>query len=353
MALRQALGISTIVLVAGMSGIAAEQVRWNTPSSKEVSVTMDPPEVRTSGQFNPEELGLVSRTSRLKGMRIKDEDHRAVGTVQDVIVDLASGRALGLVVQRGEDYVLVPGSVFFPVSEDRAILKDEGRRKLENSPNLAWDSSKVLKADAIESAFRHFAATPIPSRNPVAASTLVSDRVSTQNGRRVGEVLDLVADIPKGELVYVVVSPRRGDSVLYAVPPQKLKVQDGAIQLAVDEQHFLSGPKFPREFWTEMAMPRFASAVYKHYGLLAERNTGAGLRPTGREDHQLRDAFLRHLVNDAAMPASRAKDLIVSTDNGRLVLRGDVESNDAKRKIVSAAEAAAGKGNVVDELHVK
>lgn len=352
MAIRFVPSMSALVLAVA-SATAAEQVHWTTPSEKEVSVRMTPPEVRTDGRFNPEELGLVSRISQLKGMRVKDEDHRNIGSVKDVIVDLASGRALGCIVQRGDDTVLVPGSAFFPVSEDRIVLTDDGRKKIENAPRITWQTGAKLNSNDLESAMKHFSSPLLRAENPASASALVGTRVAAKGGQQMGEILDLVADIPKGELVYVVVSPQRASSVLYAVPPQKLQFREDAMHLTVDQQHFLAGPKFQRDFWTEMALPRFASAVYKHYGLLDTTNTGAGLSPTGRDDHQLREAFLRHLVNDAAMPASRAEELIVRTDNGRIVLRGNVQSEAAHRQILSAAESAAGKGNVVDELEVR
>lgn len=340
------LGAFTCLLT---TGIAAEQLQWRAPSDKEATVRLNKPEVKTGETFNPEKLGLISRLSKLSGMSVKDEAQRNIGNMEDVLVDLRSGRVLGVLLTHNNRTVLIPGSAFFPVSEGRVVLTDAARKQLDNAP--AFDRSSI-RGNEYGSALRHFGVQSASS-NPVLASQIIGQSIGMDNKTAIGKVQDLVADVPRGELVFVVVNADNEKSKLFAVPPQKFTQKDGGLSMTGDQAHFLAGPTVPANFWTEMALPKFAASVYQHYGLLGKPNTGAGLMPTGRSDEDLRINFLRRLNDMAAMPAARAKDLHVTTDAGKLVLRGTVSSQSAKREILSAAQSAAGPLNVVDELTVK
>jgi len=70
------------------------------------------------------------------------------------------------------------------------------------------------------------------------------------------------------------------------------------------------------------------------------------------QDRELTRNIRRGLVNNDSL-SSTAKNIKVITENGKVILRGPVASEEERRTIATLAEQIAGKGNVTNQLEPK
>jgi len=125
------------------------------------------------------------------------------------------------------------------------------------------------------------------TRRVLSAGTLAGDRVRNAAGEDLGEIEDLMIDIPTGRLAYAVLSfggfLGMGNK-LFAVPWDKLTVDESEHQfiLNVDKQTLENAPGFDKDNWPDMADPDFGSQIYSHYGSKPYwQDTGPDVRGAG------------------------------------------------------------------------
>jgi hypothetical protein len=171
------------------------------------------------------------------------------------------------------------------------------------------------------------------------------------SGENLGTLRDLVADVSRAQLVYVLISPSKPQpGQIAVVPPQALRT--GSAGLALESQKWTGVPMVNERFWTELATPAFAKNVYQHFGIAADRT--AGQTATGRSNEELRHAFLEEIVRSkgTSWAALRARNLNIQVNSGRLVLTGTVPNEKDRSELISAGERVAGPGNVEARLNI-
>lgn len=108
-------------------------------------------------------------------------------------------------------------------------------------------------------------------RRVLAASTLTGDRVRNSAGEDLGQVEQIMIDIPSGRVAYVVLSFGGflgiGDK-LFAVPWNALRIDEGEHEfvLDVDRNTLENAPGFDKNAWPDMADTSFGTTVHQHYG---------------------------------------------------------------------------------------
>jgi sporulation protein YlmC with PRC-barrel domain len=111
-----------------------------------------------------------------------------------------------------------------------------------------------------------------PGPEVMGASTLSGDSVVDRNGDSVGEIKEIMVDVPTGRVAYAVLSfggfLGMGDK-LFAVPWSALVLDTDHKQfvLDVDKERLKDAPGFDKDHWPSMAQPTWASTVYKFYGV--------------------------------------------------------------------------------------
>lgn len=346
------LGVVTVVgSTASVPAATAGTARgWVEPSPSVAKVELNKP--APGEPFNPANIGLISRSSKLLGKEVQDDFGRRLGTMEDVVVNLKSGRIVGCIVSADGDNKLVPPGVFFPVSEDRIVFNKE-RSLLRQAPSYVGPFSSVAR----DKAYSHFGvedSAVLKDADIALASTLQGKSISGGSGKELGRVQDLALDVPKGAVVYVLAQSPEDRSQLQVVPPGALQMSglDSNLALSGDDQRFLTGPKVPERFWTQVTVPEFAGSVYRHYGIQTA-NPEQALTPTGRSDEEIHSAVLSEVVNSSSLAAVNAKDLNISVKNGRVRLSGTVGSKGAREDIINFASRVVGAANVEDQLTVK
>lgn len=116
----------------------------------------------------------------------------------------------------------------------------------------------------------------------VAASALAGDTVVDAAGEPVGRVREVMLDVPRGRIAYVVLAfeeaadeagaqAAAGGSVrkLFAVPWEALRLDAQRQRLMIDtrRERLRNAPGFDPAHWPSMAQPTWNSALYEFYGV--------------------------------------------------------------------------------------
>ena len=112
----------------------------------------------------------------------------------------------------------------------------------------------------------------------MAASALARDAVVDASGEPVGRVREVMLDVPRGRIAYVVLAfedpAGQSDSEatarkLFAVPWEALRLDLQRQRLVIDTQRerLRDAPGFDPAHWPSMAQPTWTSALYEFYGV--------------------------------------------------------------------------------------
>ena len=327
----------------------------------------------TAGQLDTVRLGLVSRTTALIGTKVRDRGDSSHGRMEDVLVDLSTGQAVAALFSSGSDnqLTLVPARSFWTATGSKVLVSAD-KQTLKGAPCISkTDSSRALEPGGLSQSFKYFN-QELP-KMPAAgagsfssAARLVQQQLLSQSNQPLGQVADIVVDLPVGRLVYLLIQPAAGgeaQGVLYAVPPQSVRpdAMGQALVLKCDQTHFLAGPHFRKEFGTELSRPEFAAAVQQHYNLQAaatdakdstrqqvsaRREAADVTAPTVpvRSDQEITRAVVSEIVRDNH--AFSTHDLKITTSNGRVTLASHVKNEKQKQMLVAAAARVVGMANV-------
>ncbi|SPE62269.1 exported hypothetical protein [Verrucomicrobia bacterium] len=317
----------------------------------------------------------LQRATALLGKKVEDRNFRTVGKLDDLILDLASGQAIAGLVGSGSksQATLVPARAFWVADKGEIVLR-ASRSEFRGAPPLAQAvSGSVPEARSVDQTFRYFHQNP-PAPEPVAlvsARALIGATLLSDSNDRLGQVLEIMLDVPLGQVVYFVVQPLAGDATapdLYVVPPPAVKRDaTGALVLASGQAHFLAGPHFQKAFWTDLSFAELAVAVHEHYGLSPtgrpsdpERQPARALiqgteaTPTAapaRSDEEITKAILVTLVRDDKSWPERG--ITMKTISGRVTLGGRVKNEKERLRILAVVGGIVGPANVDDHLEVQ
>jgi len=209
------------------------------------------------------------------------------------------------------------------------------------------------------------------------ASKLMGDSVKNLQNDKIGKVNNFIIELSSSRIIAVIVNSGgfmgMGDE-LSAVPPQAFRFDAAhdVLQLDVSKQALLNAPHFKSSQWPDLSQPDYTAGVYQAYRVepyfannlnTAPDNTGRNVRD--RDDHALTPfdqgnsqadinatATIRKqiLANDGM--SVNARNVKIITLNGRVTLRGTVNSEQEKSRIGDIARSVAQPGNVDNQLEV-
>jgi len=329
------------------------------PETSEGSGAARGVDAAASGQALPSEaqrLGLIKGTGILLGAKVKDSRGKSLGRIRDIVLELATGRALAAMVSSGADAALtpVPPRCFEAVRKDTALLNVD-KKTFESAPKLSKDSLAFGFKDLnLTEPYLHFGQPPLEASETdpagfVSCSSVVGESLLSSANESLGQVSDVMIDLGGGRVLYLVVKADPGLGAagnLYMLPPGS--VQPGASQTLVlnaSKEHFLAGPQFNKEYPTDMALQTVAMAVYEHYGLQASAPSSAGPQSVGENLTREVIAEIFHVLTDF-----QTLKLGVTFSNGRVTLSGTVPDATQRQIILAAAERVAGKENIDNQL---
>lgn len=110
-----------------------------------------------------------------------------------------------------------------------------------------------------------------PGPEIMAADTLEGDDVVNTKGEDLGNIKDIMIDVPTGRVAYAVLSSGGflgiGDK-LFAIPWSALTLDADrkCFILDVDKETLKNAPGFDKDHWPSMADPTWAKEVHDYYG---------------------------------------------------------------------------------------
>jgi sporulation protein YlmC with PRC-barrel domain len=362
----------------------------------------------------------VEKAGDVVGASVEGSDGASAGKIEDLLVDLETGRILlailahGGVAGIGADYAAVPPSKLsldadgekFRFADTAQSLKDAPKFDLKNWRENA-DSVKIAEiyrsygvgpADPAPKSALPRASTREPaSRTDEQVKTLRSEtrpaegaplftgqaeRISELRGatlrnladEKLGTVEELLLNLRAGRVVTAIISSGGflgiGDEKS-VVPPMALHWDPEAevVHLDVTREKLMAAPRFRSDEWPKQDA-NYVNNVYRAFGYRGDRqevrdldNTalnrrdrdGAHLTPLdqGNSAEDIRiTAQIRQALQDGDFSVN-ARNAKIITLNGKVTLRGTVNSDREKTQLEDIAEGVVGTDNVDNQLEVK
>ena len=254
-----------------------------------------------SSMMNDKRINDPERENKLIGKTVLSSDNQKLGKIENIIVDLESGRVLYAVV--GSGGILGAGEKKFAVAP-REFSETQGsdahlnvdKAKLQAAPEFTKDISKdgeLGKAEYVSSVYQYYgehpwwegkaSATAGSFNNVHKADDLVGMKVRNVSNEEVGKVANVIIDLPAGRVLYVIFAPDRnmdaGDN-LYAFPPNAFTLGGDQKTLVTDinKERLAGAPHFTKNNWPNLADSTWATQVYQYHGKQAYFSTG--MQPT-------------------------------------------------------------------------
>ena len=225
------------------------------------------------------------------------------------------------------------------------------------------------------------------------ASKLMGAAVKNRQDEKLGKVENFMVDLSAGRIVAVIISSGgflgMGDE-LSAVPPSALRfdAEHTTLQLDASKEMLAGAPHFKASEWPDLSQPAYVGGVYRAYkvepyftsaGMSDTRTTRTTDTRVGSEidadntRQNVRDRDSRTLTpldqgnskSDLATTAQIRKEIIadktmtvnarnvkIITKDGRVTLRGPVNTAEERSRICEIANRVASAANVTDQLEV-
>jgi sporulation protein YlmC with PRC-barrel domain len=326
-----------------------------------------------------------------------------------VVVIVSTGGFLGI----GDGMTAVPpGSLHHDVA-NKVVHLDANKEKLKAAPKFEMSKWRdAFQFDSLAGVYRHYGIQPYfidrtdapnaaPNRDPDAtvnrernwsrlgyvekASKLKGMPVKNVQDEKIGDVENLMVDLAAGRVVAVIISSGGflglGEE-LSAVPPTAFRFNPArdTLQLAVTKDVLTRAPHFKANQWPDFSQPSYTEGVYRAYrvepyfsakadrdhpdlGPAGADNTGRNVRD--RDDRNLtpfdqgtspadreRTAQIRKEIVGTKGVSMNAKNVKIITNNGRVTLRGPVNSAEERRLVGEIAAQIAKPENVDNQLEV-
>jgi hyperosmotically inducible protein len=436
--------LQIIITASAASVMAFSALAQDTPNPK-----LDRPDYNrdgTSHSRRADRLNGAAKASDVIGMTVENYQGEKLGKVEDVAVDVESGRIVQVILSTGgfvgigdTQTAVPPGALHHDVAR-KVLHLDADKGKLTGAPKFEtakWSEccdsnhlSAVYSYYGQEPAFRFIHrgdslrdglrnpdgqvirdGQPNPDRAPNTVSTRKADgtwekdrisgdsqtmipvsrlgqvqkaskimgtEVNNLQNEKLGKVENILLDLSSGRIVALVVSSGGflgiGDE-LSAVPPTALRFSTDrdTLQLDTTKETFSNAPHFKSNQWPDFGQPGYAGGVYRAYNVepYFTSDTTTDLDSTRRNVRDRDDQTLTPLDQgnskaDLDTTAQIRKEIIagknmsvnarnvkVISNNGRVTLRGPVNTAEEKRLIGEIANRIARSENVDNQLEVK
>lgn len=258
-------------------------------------------------------------------------------------------------------------------------INNEGRRNTDGSLNSAstrqgdetWNKNRALRDRQ--------SMIPVSRLSQIQkASKLMGTTIKNQQDEMLGKVENIVVDLSSGRILAVIVSSGGFLGLggeLSAVPPTALRFNNerDILQLDASKDMLSTAPHFKSTEWPDFAEPTYADGVYRAYKVepyfntnqtAAADNTARNVRDRdSRAVTPLNQGNSKADVNTTAQirkeilagknMSVNAQNVKIITSNGRVTLRGPVNTAEEKRLIGEIANRIAQSENVDNQLDVK
>jgi hyperosmotically inducible protein len=355
-----------------------------------------PPNAR-GATAQQERLGRIAKGSEVIGMEIQDAQNQKLGKVEELAVAMESGRIVYVIVDADGKTIAAPPRAFTAEGSGKALRLNATKEKLQAAP--AFEEAHYSDTNRVGEIYRHFGQQPYseqagaratPTAGLVKASKVIGMSVKNRQDEKLGTVDNLAVDLSAGRVVQVVVSSGGFLGIrdeLSAVPPAAFHYDPAQQVLHLDttKEALAKAPHFKNSQWPDLGDPAYAASVYRAHGQepyfsqetrdrrpgeqaeAGEKdadNTGRNVRDrqsdrltpiqqgSSEPDVEMTRNIRREILNQKNLSVN-ARNVKVITANGRVTLRGPVNTEEEKRVISEIAARMAQPANVDNQLEVK
>lgn len=267
-------------------------------------------QVARSTQSSDRAFSRMHSGSALLGRDIYSSDGERVGKLDNIVVDLETGRVLYAIVSVGggligrSDRLALPPGVFAKGGDDRRINLRVARSALQGAP--AFTSSmenarEFASGQYVNSVYKHFGqsawwegasgANAGHFNNTHGIRQLPGTDVRNVMDQKIGDVDSVLVDLVAGRVGYVILAPDREmrfDQDHFAMPPDMFTLNKDGKSLTADitREKLASAPRFQKGSLPNFNDPQMISRVYTFYGK-RPYTEGMGLQPTGQEQERI------------------------------------------------------------------
>ena len=246
-------------------------------------------------------VGIVARANQIIGQNVFNRQGEAIGKINNLVVELASGRVLYAVVDEqggvpGMDRFAIPPGKFSSGANNGNLVVDVKKADLASAPKFKGGASTINSVDYAQQVYQHFGqpawwegsgaagASANTFGNVRGARQLMGTEVKTVANQNLGQIKNLVVDLAAGRVLYVALVPPGSlgsGNMVYVVPPNAFTPgPDGTLVTGLDEAKLQGGPHFADNSWPDVASSSYATQVYQYYGKQPYFNSQ--LSPTSR-----------------------------------------------------------------------
>ena len=316
--------LQVIISASAASVLAFSAIAQDAPNPK-----TDRPGYTRDRVPNPrraDRLNGAAKASDLIGMTVKNYQDEKLGKVEDLAVDVESGRIVQVILSTGgfigigDTLTAVPPGALHHDIAHKVLHLDADKTKLKNAPKFEMSKwAECSDADHLSEVYRHYGEEPAfrfihkgdgvrdGRRNPEVVPNTIStrkadgtwdkDRISSESqsmipasrlshvqkasklmgtpvknlqDEKLGKVENILVDLPSGRVVAMTVSSGgflgMGDE-LSAVPPTALRftADRDALQLDASKEMLSNAPHFKANQWPDFDQPSYAVGVYRAY----------------------------------------------------------------------------------------
>ena len=296
-----------------ISASAASVLAFSALAQDQPNPTRDGPDYtrdRMPHAQRPDRLNDAAKASDLIGMTVKNYQNEKLGKVEDLAVDVESGRVVQVILSTGgflgigDTLTAVPPGALHHDVANKVLHLDADMAKLKAAPKFEMSKwAECCDSEHLSGVYRHYGqepaftfiqsgdavldASPNTLSTPKADGTLDKDRISSKRqwmipvsrlsqlqkasklmgtpvnnlqDEKLGKVENLLVDLPAGRIVAVIVSSGgflgMGDE-LSAVPPTALRftADRDTLQLDASKEMLASAPHFKANQWPDFAQP--------------------------------------------------------------------------------------------------
>jgi sporulation protein YlmC with PRC-barrel domain len=307
---------------------------------------------------NPASLGRDKQAERLIDIEVKNFQDEPIGRVKELGLDLVNGRIVEVLLVSGEflgmggKVVAVPPGALYQDPVNGIYRLNMNVERFKEAPVI--DLSKWSdhgRSDRVAAAYRFFGQEPYfleegvtPSKTAtrpkvllgyVERSSKILDLVvKNHQGEKLGQVWALTFDLPNGRIRSVIVVAPGVAKTKSIIPAMALSFNADRDGLLLDNSK-LEYDNEPRFVFEEAAHGQGASYQEESY-------SGPRTSVALEQGSSYRDVDRTVLINKNMREAKiNARNVEVGTINGRVTLRGWVDTAEDKRRIGEIAIAAS------------
>lgn len=343
-----------------------------------------------------EPLGEVVKASEVLGKEVENLQDEKLGKVEELAVDVESGRIVYVILSvtgTGNKKNVAAISQNFRCDHTNKVVRlNLSKEKIKSAPAFdlsQWDD--FTQSNRVFEVYYHFNQRPyfvghiegkriVPPNSPLGyvarASKVVGMPVRNKSDEKLGSVDNLIVNLEHGRIAQVIVSSGgflgMGDA-LSAVPSTAFRYNDSHefLQLDVTKEDLARAPHFKNNEWPNFGDARYVGSVYRAYRAEPYFATEADADNTrrnarDRDGNKLTPLDQGNSASDVETTKSIRQQLVAQDDlsvnarnvkiitvDGRVTLRGPVNSEEEKRQIVAITSRVVSPNRVNNELEVK